>query len=704
MDVYLFSAISGLILLIVPIMFLMWGLAANRIGRLPFRSTREKLRKSAGRSLVFVWLALLTSLSFAGLAAVTLVRFGWVFVQEWAVFILPAVLLTHLAVIFFTVPALWRRSRDRQDPTGAVGGEERGAVAAPRVAVPVQAAFVAAGLSTCQISFFPVLTRFPVRLILFWASFLGLGAWLWFRQRRRERLLRREAKSPSPGFRLMRLVAVTAGVAVAGGGLFVLSMQASKLPDRLSMMNHAKVDYGGGPAVGHGDIEDSRQDHDRSGKEAVSVTELTGPRTGEPDRRYTLVARKETVRLSSGKTIEAWTFNGQVPGPELRARKGELVEVTLINEDIEDGVTIHWHGVDVPNREDGVAGLTQNAVRPRERYTYRFRVEETGTHWYHSHQTSSIQVRKGLYGPLVLLPEVEQEKEQEQALDLSLIYQSFEDRAVLNDSDTLRRRRIAPGTEVRLRLTNADNFPRSFTLAGTPFRVAAIDGNEIHRPGDLENVLLSVAAGGRYDVTFTMPEQPVKLTAGTGPDDPGILFTPGGKGEAPEAPDRLALFDPAAYGKPQRIPFDPSEGFDREFTMVFDGGMGFYNGVFRDLWLINGEKFPDTPTFLVQEGDLVKTTFINRSSMDHPMHLHGHHMLVLSRNGKPVTGSPWWTDTLNVAPGETYEVAFRADNPGIWMDHCHNLDHAAAGMTLHLSYEGVTTPFHVGEATGNHPE
>ena len=58
MDVYLFSAISGLILLIVPIMFLMWGLAANRIGRLPFRSTREKLRKSAGRSLVFVWLAL----------------------------------------------------------------------------------------------------------------------------------------------------------------------------------------------------------------------------------------------------------------------------------------------------------------------------------------------------------------------------------------------------------------------------------------------------------------------------------------------------------------------------------------------------------------------------------------------------------------------------------------------------------------------
>jgi FtsP/CotA-like multicopper oxidase with cupredoxin domain len=106
----------------------------------------------------------------------------------------------------------------------------------------------------------------------------------------------------------------------------------------------------------------------------------------------------------------------------------------------------------------------------------------------------------------------------------------------------------------------------------------------------------------------------------------------------------------------------------------------------------------------VREGDLVKTTFVNRSFMDHPMHLHGHHVLVLSRNGERVSGSPWWSDTLNVAPGESYEVAFRADNPGIWMDHCHNLDHAAEGMTMHLGYEGVTTPFEAGRATGNRPE
>ena len=61
----------------------------------------------------------------------------------------------------------------------------------------------------------------------------------------------------------------------------------------------------------------------------------------------------------------------------------------------------------------------------------------------------------------------------------------------------------------------------------------------------------------------------------------------------------------------------------------------------------------------------------------------GQHVLVLSRNGRLITGSPWWADTLNIEPGEIYEVAFRADNSGIWMDHCNVLDHVAEGMMMH---------------------
>lgn len=86
------------------------------------------------------------------------------------------------------------------------------------------------------------------------------------------------------------------------------------------------------------------------------------------------------------------------------------------------------------------------------------------------------------------------------------------------------------------------------------------------------------------------------------------------------------------------------------------------------------------------------------------MHLHGHHLLVLGRDDVAVSGSPWWVDTLNVEAGERCEVAFRADNPGIWMDHCHNLRHAADGLTMHVMYAGVTTPFNIGDTTHNEPE
>ncbi len=108
--------------------------------------------------------------------------------------------------------------------------------------------------------------------------------------------------------------------------------------------------------------------------------------------------------------------------------------------------------------------------------------------------------------------------------------------------------------------------------------------------------------------------------------------------------------------------------------------------------------------FVVREGDVARMRIENHSGDVHPMHLHGHRAVVLSRNGVPSTGSPWWFDSLNVRDGETFEIAFVADNPGIWMDHCHNLQHAAVGMVAHLMYEGVDTPFRLGKDSGNEPE
>jgi FtsP/CotA-like multicopper oxidase with cupredoxin domain len=106
--------------------------------------------------------------------------------------------------------------------------------------------------------------------------------------------------------------------------------------------------------------------------------------------------------------------------------------------------------------------------------------------------------------------------------------------------------------------------------------------------------------------------------------------------------------------------------------------------------------------FEVAKGDLVRINLFNDTSGIHPMHLHGHHFLVLSRDGKAV--APWSTDTLEMLPHERYSVAFRANNPGLWMLHCHNLDHAANGLTMHVMYAGVSTPFRAGKSAHNDPE
>ncbi len=239
-------------------------------------------------------------------------------------------------------------------------------------------------------------------------------------------------------------------------------------------------------------------------------------------------------------------------------------------------------------------------------------------------------------------------------------------------------------------------------LAGTSFQVAALDGTDLHEPSDLQDTQLTLTTGGRADLTFLMPDRPVFLSIG-GDKNLGILLSRDGTGDIPDIPE-TENFDPIHYGKPTDALITANSDFDREFDLILDNKLGFFNGQFGSLYTMNGEVFPNTPMFMVQEGDLVKTTITNRGAVDHPMHLHGHHMLVLSHNGEIATGSPWYSDTLDVQPGDTYEVGFIADNPGLWMDHCHNLTHAAVGMSMHLMYEGITSPYNVGAETINHPE
>jgi FtsP/CotA-like multicopper oxidase with cupredoxin domain len=486
-----------------------------------------------------------------------------------------------------------------------------------------------------------------------------------------------------------RLALVTVGgLVVALLGWIGWLWYESRLPETYSVMDYGLVDYGGGTEL-------TGSHHDLPG--AVSVVRLTGP-AGVPDKRFALTARQARVRLASGREIDALTFGGRVPGPELRVRQGDLVEVTLRNEDIEDGVTIHWHGVDVPNAEDGVASVTQNAVLPGARHTYRFRADQVGTFWYHTHQVSSKQVRRGLYGALVIEPA---ERAPGRRLDLALVAHTLDGYPTLNAHDGVDRRAAAPGTNVRLRLVNSDSSGHRFTLAGTPFRVLALDGTDLNGPTTLENLSLEVPAGGRTDVGFTMPPRAVRLSLqGT---SVGLALSRDGRALPPPGP-LGPTFDPLSYGRPAATPFPASSPFDRTYDLTIGRRPGFLDGKPGLQWTLDGKIYPDVPVFLVRRGDLAKVTIANNTGSSHPMHLHGHHVLVLSRNGVPSSGGPWWADTLEVKEDETYVIAFRADNPGIWMDHCHNLSHAAAGLTMHLAYAGTSTPFNVGDATGNQPE
>ena len=431
----------------------------------------------------------------------------------------------------------------------------------------------------------------------------------------------------------------------------------------------------------------------------VSLSSLRGPDSPVPGgtvRRFDLTARQATVTLASGATVRAWTFNGQVPGPPLTAAVGDLVEVTLHNADIaggadgrsassRGGVTLHWHGYDVPAAEDGVPGLTQDAVAPGQSFVYRFRADRAGTYWYHTHEVSNEGVRMGLYGSLVVTGSAPSPA----GVDLTLPLHTFNGSTVVGASDVVESRSVVPGTTVRLRLINTDNTPRVVGVVGSPVRVAAVDGTDLNEPDPVEGAALRIAAGGRYDVTFTMPDRPVALRIAH--SSSGLSFLPPGASVAPSADvGSWPVLDLLHYGHPAATPFGAGSRFDRSFTLVLDRGLAGTSYAYT----VNGDAFPDVPTEVVRQGDLVRFTIVNRSQDIHPWHLHGHRVLVLSRDGSAPTGSPLWLDTFDVRPGEVWQVAFRADNPGIWMNHCHNLAHADQGMVLHLAYEGVRSDFH----------
>jgi len=120
-------------------------------------------------------------------------------------------------------------------------------------------------------------------------------------------------------------------------------------------------------------------------------------------REFQLTMSKIKWDIAPGKIVDAYAYNGQVPGPELRVTEGDTVRVTVTNQ-ADAPTTVHWHGVNVPTSMDGVPDLSQAPIPPGSSFTYEFVAAPAGTRWYHSHFDEIAQQGAGLYGALIIEP------------------------------------------------------------------------------------------------------------------------------------------------------------------------------------------------------------------------------------------------------------------------------------------------------------
>ncbi|MEA2597988.1 MAG: hypothetical protein QOF01_4457 [Thermomicrobiales bacterium] len=283
----------------------------------------------------------------------------------------------------------------------------------------------------------------------------------------------------------------------------------------------------------------------------------------------------------------------------------------------------------------------------------------------------------------------------------------------------------------------ADDKPqtREFTLtaedidwefqAGTKVRAWAYNGQvpgpEIRvREGDRVKInlinKLPVGTTIHWHGLNVPPDQDGPAGLNQAPVEPGETFTydfiatPGGTRWYHSHTDVATQVMLGLYGAFIVEPKDGGEDYDRDYTYVLSewdneltpdvasgkAPRGPRDQTLRggelgtDLFLLNGKIHEGIPPIVVKEGDKVLIRLVNAGTMAHPFHTHGHSFKIVATDGNPVPKAAQLTkDTVLIAPGERYDIAFEADNPGVWMAHCHIENHAANGMMTVIQYEGA---------------
>ncbi|MER9067888.1 multicopper oxidase family protein [Mesorhizobium sp. M0902] len=418
-----------------------------------------------------------------------------------------------------------------------------------------------------------------------------------------------------------------------------------------------------------------------------------------------------------GPRTPVWAYDGTIPGPTLRLRQGQPARI-IVENGLDEDTTVHWHGIRLPNAMDGVPGLTQKPIRPGENFIYEFTPPDAGTFWYHPHANSLVQLGRGLAGALVV-EEVEPVAVDRDILWLLQDWRLAADGQIAGgfgsamDASMSGRvgnvvtvngtgpgdRSVQAGERVRLRLANA-SLARMMALRFEGHRpvVVAIDGQPCD-PHEPEGGRLVLAPAMRIDIVLDMQGHPGSRHAVIDDFYDGLAYTLTTLAYDAAPPLRTHPLD-TPVGLPRNpLPQPDLAGAERQ-EIVLQGGMmggGKLKGVGGMMgmgmmgmnggaaWAINGMSMTGdghagmAPQFTLKRGVTCHLTMRNETAWWHPMHVHGFSLSVISRNGSPVPHRQW-QDTVLLAPKDTIECAFVADNPGDWMLHCHVADHQMAGL------------------------
>lgn len=408
-----------------------------------------------------------------------------------------------------------------------------------------------------------------------------------------------------------------------------------------------------------------------------------------------LTASQATLQVLPGISTSLWTYDGSLPGPLIRAKAGDTL-IAHFKNNLPAPTTIHWHGIRAPNSMDGVPGHTQPEVLPGETFDYIFALPDPGLYWYHPHVDSAIQVGFGLYGALW----VEDPNEPADLGDpLILVLSDIginDDGALVDptlggDTATLFGRegqyilvngkrtptlKARPGMRQRWLIVNtAKSRYFQLELEDHSFTQIGNDGGLLEHP--IPNALAVLAPGERADMLVSPRGNPgdtlalrwIPFDRGYGStefrDPEPILYV---RLEGEEAPETAI---PDIHRPIEPLNLEGSEAISLTLGQTQGDNL---------VLTINDQPSWNAVPLQAMLHDTQIWTIQNTMAWSHPFHLHGYFFQPLDEQNQPIKPLGW-KDTLDVPYQETRRFAVRFDDrPGLWMFHCHVLDHADAGM------------------------